>query len=113
MTGGGVWARPPPGPESGVRLRLKIFPLAFLFLLCKPRLHVDGGEQSTLIWGENLLALPPGSRTLRCYVPYLWYRHVGDSTFIVEVTSGSVQQVQWRTPWLVFLKGTWKTAPQP
>jgi len=46
---------------------------------------------------------------LRCYVPYLWYCHVGDNTITVPVTDGPAKLVQWRTPWLVFLKGSWKT----
>jgi len=50
---------------------------------------------------------------LRCSVPYLWYRHLGDASTEVTVVPGTTATVQWRTPWLVFLAGKWKTLSTP
>jgi hypothetical protein len=99
---------PVQAPSSGVIVHPKVLFLAFLLLLFKPKLCVDGGEPMNLIWGENFVPLPAGHHTLRCYVPYLIYRHLGDSTIEVDVTPGGSPKFQWRTPWLVFLKGKWK-----
>jgi hypothetical protein len=95
-------------PESGITVRLRVFPLAIFFLLFKPRLCIDGGAPATLPWGRNFVPLSPGRHTLRCYLPYITFRYMGDSSTEVEVSGGTAQSVQWRTPWLVLLKGHWK-----
>jgi hypothetical protein len=69
--------------QTGVHVDLKVFPLA------------------------------PGNHTLRCYLPYLWYRDLGDSSTEVMVVPGTIATVQWRTSWLVFLRGKWKTVTTP
>jgi len=101
----------PQTAPTGVYVHPKIFPLAFLFLLFSPRLCVDGGPPTKLSWHKGFVALPPGNHTLRLYVPYLWYRHVGDSSLEVMVVPGTTDTLQWRTPWLVFLAGKWKPVP--
>jgi hypothetical protein len=101
----------PQTPSTGVFVHPKIFPLAFLFLLFSPRLCVDGGPPTKMAWRRTFVALPPGSHSLRLYVPYLWYRHVGDATLEVAVVPGTTATVRWRTPWLVFLAGKWTQVP--
>jgi hypothetical protein len=102
---------PPPAPQTGVVVRPKIFFFAFFLLLFKVRLSVDAGLETTIAWGENFIPLSPGRHTLRCWLPYLIYRHMGNSSVEVDVPAGGVVRAQWRTPWLVFLQGTWKVTP--
>jgi hypothetical protein len=33
----------PPAPPTGISVRTKIFPLAFLLLLSRPQVSIDGG----------------------------------------------------------------------
>lgn len=103
----------PESSPTGVYVHLKIFPLAFILLLCSPRLCVDNGPPAKLSWGQSFVPLAPGNHTLRCSVPYLWYRHLGDASTEVTVVPGTTATVQWRTPWLVFLAGKWKTLSTP
>jgi hypothetical protein len=103
----------PQTASTGVNVHLKIFPLGFLLLLFRPRLSVDGGPPAKMSWGKAFVPLAPGTHTLRCYLPYLWYRHLGDATTEVPVGPGAAATVQWRTPWLVFLAGKWKTVTTP
>jgi hypothetical protein len=98
-----------PDGEIGIRVQVKFFPLAFLLFFFKPRLCLDGGQPATVKWGDTFLPAAPGRHSVRCYVPYLYLRHMGDSTIEVDVPPGGVVNVRWRAPLLVFLKGTWTT----
>jgi hypothetical protein len=99
--------------QQGIRVRVKFFPLAFLLYFFKPRLCLDGGEPQTVPWGETLLPAAPGHHQVRCYVPYLYLRHMGDSTIDVDVAPGGTADVQWRAPLVIFLKGKWSGTPTP
>jgi hypothetical protein len=98
---------PPPPPSSGVVVRPKVFFFSFILLLFKVHLSVDGGPPFIVGWNENFIPLPPGQHSLRCWLPYLFYRQMGDSTVSVDVAPGALVKAQWRTPWLVFLQGKW------
>ena len=89
------------GAESGITVRTKFFPLAFLLYFFKPKIHVDDGYAIDEPWGTHFFALPPGRHTVRCYVPYLFYKTMGDNSVSVDVAPGQVVDVQWRAPWLV------------
>lgn len=95
--------------QPGIRVRTKFFPLAFLLVFFKPWLSLDGGTPEKTPWGETFLPAAPGRHSVRCYVPYLYLRHMGDSTVEVEVPPGGVVAVKWRAPLLVFLTGKWTT----
>ena len=93
------------GAESGIAVRTKFFALGFLLYFFRPKIHVDDGYAIDQPWGTYFFAVPPGRHTVRCYVPYLFYRTMGDNSVSVDVAPGQVVDVQWRAPWLVFLKG--------
>jgi hypothetical protein len=95
--------------QSGVSAHTKFYWFNFLLAFFKPSISVDGGTPTRGSWGASFFPLPPGHHSIRCYVSYLWYRHMGDSTIEVTVPSDGVVAVQWRAPWLVFLAGKWKT----
>ncbi len=100
-----------PESQTGVALKTKYLLVSFLLAFFKPKLVVDGGEPVQVSWGETFIPLAPGRHQLRVFVPYLWYRHMGDSTQDIEVAPGQVVHAQWKSPWLVFLRGKW-TFPQ-
>jgi hypothetical protein len=94
--------------QSGVWVHTKFYWFNFLLVLFKPNTSVDGGTPVRGRWGATFIPLPPGRHLIRCYVSYLWYRHMGDSTVEVTVLPDAPTSVQWRAPWLVFIAGKWK-----
>lgn len=89
-------------------MHTKFYWFNFLLALFKPNVSIDGGASVRDSWGAKFIPLPPGRHSVRCYVSYLWYRHMGDSTVEVTVPADGVVSVQWRAPWLVFIAGKWK-----
>jgi hypothetical protein len=96
------------GP-SGVWVHTKFYWFNFLLALCKPYVGVDGAPPVRGPWGARFIPLTPGSHSVGCYISYLWYRRMGDSTTQVNVPASGVLSIQWRAPWLVFLAGKWKS----
>jgi hypothetical protein len=94
------------GSQSGIAVTTKFFPLAFLLYFFKPKMHIDDGIAVQQPWGTHFFPVEPGRHSVRCYVPYLWYRTMGDNSTWVDVAPGQVVDVRWKSPWLVFLKGS-------
>jgi uncharacterized protein DUF2510 len=102
------------GGESGISVRMKFRPLAFLLYFFKPKMHIDDGYAIDQSWGTYFFPVQPGRHTVRCYVPYLFYRTMGDNSVTVDVAPGQVVDVQWCAPWLAFIKGSFSvTGPRP
>ena len=99
-----------PGASAAIDVNLKFFPLAFVLFLCRPRLEVDGGQPVKVSWGVVRIPVAPGRHQLRAYVPYLFFRYMGDATTTVDVGPGQAVQASWSAPWLAFLPGSWKLA---
>ena len=96
--------------QSGVWVQTKFYWFNFLLALFKPYMSVDAGTPTRDSWGSKFITLPAGRHSIRCYVSYLWYRHMGDSTIEVTVPPDGVVSVEWRAPWLVFIAGKWKNS---
>jgi Protein of unknown function (DUF2510) len=94
--------------SAAIDVNLKFFPLAFVLYLCKPRLEVDGGQPVKASWGTMRVPVAPGRHQVRAYVPYLFFRNMGDATTTVDVAPGQAVQASWSAPWLAFLPGKWK-----
>jgi hypothetical protein len=95
-------------PQTGIAVTTKFFVLAFLLYFFKPKVHIDNGPALDNGWGTMFVPLGPGTHTVRCYVPYMFFPTMGDSSVIVQVAPGQVVPVTWQAPWLVFLKGPMK-----
>jgi hypothetical protein len=93
---------------GGLTIRPKGFLFPYFLLIFKPMLSVDGGDPQALKWQANFIALPPGRHTVRCYLPYLFWRHFGDSTVEVDLSAEVSTTVEWRTPWRVSREGKWR-----
>jgi len=88
---------------SGIQLRCKVFPLAFLLYFFKPRCSIDDGPEQVLMWGENMLPGPPGRHTLRVWYPYLT-GPTNVANAVVDVPPQGLAVV-YKTRWIVFLPG--------
>jgi len=88
---------------SGLQLRCKVFPLAFLLYLFKPRFSIDGSPEQVCSWGENSIPLAPGRHSLR-----VWYKYITGPTnvadAVIDVPPEGLRMV-YKTRWIIFLPG--------
>jgi hypothetical protein len=97
--------------DTGILVRTKIFPLAFLLLLFKTNVTIDG-DTSVLKWGDHRFAVPSGPHDVTVSFRYLHSKRVGESGLRVEVVPGQTTTVVYRSPFLVFMGGTIKEVGQ-
>jgi hypothetical protein len=94
--------------QTGIKVKTKYYALNFMMYFSKPKVSIDGSPPETVRWGETFIATSPGRHTVRCFVPYLHLRHMGDSSIDVVVPSGVTASLQWQTPLgSLYLKGKW------
>ena len=92
---------------TGILVRTKIFPLAFLLLLFKTNVTIDG-TTSVLEWGDHVFVLPPGEHDVKVSFRYLFSKRVGEADLTVEVVPGQTTTVLYRSPFIVFMGGSMK-----
>ena len=92
---------------TGILVSTKIFPLAFLLLLFKTNISIDG-DTSVLKWGDHFFAVPPGAHEVSVSFRYLFSSQTGKATIGVEVVPGRATTILYRSPFLVFMGGTIK-----
>lgn len=101
--------QPPAGdPQLGaIELKTSYFALAFLLALFPAKSVIDGGAELAHGWGTRVYPIPAGQHSVRVWCPYLGFIKMGDHTQVVDVAPGQVTALQWKAPWLAFIKGTW------
>jgi hypothetical protein len=97
---------------TGIRVTTKIFPLAFLLLLFKTNVTVDG-VTTVLPWGSNFYSLPPGLHEVIVSFRYIFSKTMGQNRVVVEVPPGQTIGVTYRSPFLVFMGGSMKVEALP
>jgi len=95
------------GKATGILVSTKIFPLAFLLLLFKTNVTVDGAT-SVLKWGDHFFDVPPGAHEVRVSFRYFFSRRTGETGLSVEVVPGRTTTVLYRSPFIVFMGGNMK-----
>jgi hypothetical protein len=90
---------------TGILVRTKIFPLAFLLLLFKTNVTIDG-TTSVLKWGDHMFVVPPGAHDVKVSFRYLFSKRQGEAALTVEVVAGQPTTVLYRSPFLVFMGGS-------
>ena len=93
-----------PGATAFVEVEAKVFPLAFLFYLFKPKAAIDGYEVP-ISWGVNRIPVSPGQHLVEAWLPYIFYRNMGRNGAVLEARPDAVPRLWWRTPWIAFIKG--------
>lgn len=96
-----------PSDATGILVRTKIFPLAFLLLLFKTNVTIDG-VTSVLKWGDHFFVVPPGAHEVKVSFRYLFSSRTGEAGLDVEVTPGGTTTVLYRSPFIVFMGGSMK-----
>lgn len=100
--------------RTGISVRMKYHAFNFMLYFSRPKLGLDDNPPELVRWGETFIPTTPGRHTVRCFVPYLHLRHMGDSTIEVVVPRGRTRSLQWQTPLgSLYLKGKWTVLDSP
>jgi hypothetical protein len=89
---------------TGMELRAKVFPLAFILYLFKPTIVVDGQPMPGR-WGVQFVPLAAGNHRVTVFFKYLFIAKCNEATIDVTVSEGQVVPVTYKSRWLIFLKG--------
>jgi hypothetical protein len=93
----------PPPDQTGIVVTTKVFFLAFLLLLFKTTVTVDGSPV-VIGWGEHFFPAAPGTHEVRVSFKYI-FGDMGENRIAVPVTAGQATRVDYRSPFIVFMKG--------
>jgi hypothetical protein len=100
--------------QTGISVTTKYYALNFLLYFYRPKISLDGNPPEKVRWGETFIPTSPGRHNVRCFVPYVYLRHMGDSSIDVAVRAGETVPLQWQTPLgSLYLKGTWTVLDPP
>jgi hypothetical protein len=89
---------------TGIQLRAKVFPLAFLLYLFSPQISINGAPPVKGRWGQNPLPLAPGRYEVSCWFKYL-FGPANRASMVVDVQPGVMVPIVYKTRWMVFLPG--------
>ena len=92
---------------TGILVRTKVFPLAFLLLLFKTNVTIDG-TTSVLEWGDHMFAVSPGEHAVKVSFRYLFSQRQGERDLTVQVVANQTTTVLYRSPFIVFMGGSMK-----
>jgi hypothetical protein len=94
--------------QTGIFVETKYYALNFLLYFSKPKISLDGNPPEAVRWGETFIPTSPGRHTVRCFVPYVYLRHMGDSSIEITVPRRGAAALRWQTPLgSLYLKGKW------
>jgi hypothetical protein len=89
---------------TGIELRAKVFPLAFILYLFHPTIEING-HAAPAKWGTQFFPVAPGTHQVTVYFKYMFYANCNKASTPVTVSPGQVAVVTYKTRWLVFLSG--------
>ena len=92
-------------PETGIEVKMSVFPLAFILYLCTPKVEIDGRAKSRK-WGTHFFPLEPGRHEVSVWFPYLWMSECGLNTVRFKLREGEVKRVTYDTPFIMGMKGS-------
>lgn len=103
---------PPAGGQSSIAITTKFFPLAFLLLLFKPRIAINGQELPPQGWGRVAVPVTPGNYNVHVHVPYLIPSKIGKADLALSVAPGQNVELEYRAPMWVISGGSLGAPPQ-
>lgn len=93
------------GRLTGIQLRARVAPLAFLYYLSRPKVSIDGGPEFRVRWGVNQLSVPPGRHHLRVWFSYFFWSRANEATIEVDVPAVGAVGVTYKSRWTVLVPG--------
>ncbi|MBO0868032.1 MAG: hypothetical protein J2P15_05660, partial [Micromonosporaceae bacterium] len=101
-----------PGGGGAIEVDAKFFPLAFMLFFFKPQIGLDGMPPSAGTWGRNQIPIAPGRHQVHVHTPYFLPPRVGPADLVVDVAPGQSVQLEYRSPLIVWSKGSLGPPPQ-
>ena len=92
-------------PETGIEVKLSVFPLAFLLYLCTPHVEIDGRVKKKS-WGTHFFPLEPGRHEVSVWFPYIFMSECGPNTVRFKLKEGQVKLVTYDTPFFMGMRGS-------
>jgi hypothetical protein len=91
--------------DPGVQVTTRTPPIAFLLLLFKTKVTIDG-ETHVVSWGTNYYPLEPGPHSIEIGFRYFFGGNMGRATAEFDVVPGHVVHVTYHPPVQIFSSGT-------
>jgi len=86
--------------DTGLEVSTAFFPMAWILLLCTPRIGINGRVRQRP-WGTYFFPVRPGVYEVEVWFPYLWYQKCGFNSREVEVYAGETTRVSfYMWPWM-------------
>lgn len=83
--------------RTGVEVITRTAPIAFLMLLFKTNISIDGNTH-VVKWGSSFYELEPGRHMIEIGYRYFFRRNIGRNHVEVDVTSGHSVRVNYHAP---------------
>jgi hypothetical protein len=94
----------PDSPTTGIAVTGKISFLAFLMIIFKPVIEIDGHPHDGA-WSRVVVPTGAGQHRVSVYWKYLWFMPVNRADVAVTVTEGTTTEVVYRARAVIFLPG--------
>jgi hypothetical protein len=91
--------------DTGIEVKTGFFPLAWILLLCTPRIAINGRERQRP-WGTHFFPLRPGEYDVEVWFPYLWMPKCSLAARKVEVHPGETTHVGFYVWPFFFMTGS-------
>jgi hypothetical protein len=86
--------------ETGIEVSVAFFPMAWILLLCTPRIAINGRVRQRP-WGTYFFPVRPGVHDVEIWFPYMWQQRCGFNSREVEVRAGETARVSfYMWPWM-------------
>ena len=90
---------------TGIEVTAKIFPLAFIALLFKVVVEIDG-QTTEVGWSKpNFLPTTAGTHQVTISWKYFFVLPVNKASVSVTVAEGQTAHILYKARWLIFLAG--------
>ncbi|MFI5715021.1 hypothetical protein [Nocardia sp. NPDC051750] len=102
--------QPAPNDPPGITVDCSYTPLAFLLMITKPKILVNGQQVPNTRWGANHIPVGAGQYHLKVSTPWLF--DMGPAQTPVPVQPGQAVRYYYRAPAVIFLNGALGPGPQ-
>lgn len=94
--------------ETGIEVKTSFFPLAWILLLCMPRIAIDDRVRKRP-WGTWFFPVAPGRHRVEIWFVYLFMQRCGFNSRRVDVEPGEVAKVNFFMWPFLFISGSMNT----
>jgi hypothetical protein len=86
--------------DTGIEVTTGFFPMAWILLLCTPRIAINGRVRQRP-WGTYFFPVRPGAYDVEVWFPYMWYSKCGFNSREIDVYPAETTRVSfYMWPWM-------------